>query len=145
MWEPIREIRERTSHETRQGTLGHSRLRSLSHCGLLRAYRVKLACTSRPQLSPSPPKKKKKCKKPPPLIIKINIRITRYYFQHKANTRKGERIVKQTGTQFQCVAVQGRGAQGGQYKVDYLQLFDFFNADLFLLRRDAGKDQDPRR
>ena len=43
------------------------------------------------------------------------------------------------------MAVQGRGAKGGQYKVDYLQLFDFFNAELSPLRRDAGKDQDPRR
>ena len=103
-------------------------------------------CKSRPELNP-PPKKKKKhsAKKPPQPIIKINIRITCDYFQYKANTRKGERIVKQTGTQFQCVAVQGRGATGGQYNVDYLQLFDFFNAELSPLRRDAGKDQDPRR
>ena len=28
---------EMSSHETRQGTLGHSRLSSLSHCGLILA------------------------------------------------------------------------------------------------------------
>ena len=31
---------ETSSHATRQGTLGHSRLSSLSHCGLILAYRV---------------------------------------------------------------------------------------------------------
>ena len=29
---------ETTSHATRQGTLGHSRLSSLSHCGLILAF-----------------------------------------------------------------------------------------------------------
>ena len=32
-----------SSHATRQGTLGYSRLSSLSHCGLLLADRVELA------------------------------------------------------------------------------------------------------
>ena len=35
-----------SSHATRQGTLSHSRLSSLSHCGLIRAYRVELVCAS---------------------------------------------------------------------------------------------------
>ena len=39
MWEPIRET---NSHTTRSGTLGHSRLSSLSHCGLILAERVEL-------------------------------------------------------------------------------------------------------
>ena len=32
--------RETSSHATRQGTLGHSRLSLLSHCGLILAQRV---------------------------------------------------------------------------------------------------------
>ena len=35
--------RETSSHATRQGKLGHSRLSSLSHCGLILALRVELA------------------------------------------------------------------------------------------------------
>ena len=35
-----------SSHATRQGTLGHRRLSSLNHCGLILAYRVELGCTS---------------------------------------------------------------------------------------------------
>ena len=34
---------ETSSHATRQGTLGHSRLSSLSHCGLIMAYKVEFA------------------------------------------------------------------------------------------------------
>ena len=37
---------ETSSHATRQGTLGHSRLSSLSHCGLILALRVELVCAS---------------------------------------------------------------------------------------------------
>ena len=37
---------ETSSHATRQGILGHSHLSSLSHCGLILAYRVELVCTS---------------------------------------------------------------------------------------------------
>ena len=37
---------ETTSHATRQETLGHGRLSSLSHCGLLLALRVELLCAS---------------------------------------------------------------------------------------------------
>ena len=37
---------ETSSHATRQGTLGHSSLSSLSHCGLILAYRVELVCVS---------------------------------------------------------------------------------------------------
>ena len=33
---------ETSSHTTRQETLGHSRLSSLSHCGLILALRVEL-------------------------------------------------------------------------------------------------------
>ena len=44
-----------SSHATRQGALGHSRLRLQSHCGLILAYRVKLVCASY-----SLPKKKKR-------------------------------------------------------------------------------------
>ena len=32
------------SHATRKGTLGHSRLSSLSHCGLILAKQVELVC-----------------------------------------------------------------------------------------------------
>ena len=35
---------ETSSHATRHGTLGHSLLNSLSHCGLIQAYRVELVC-----------------------------------------------------------------------------------------------------
>ena len=35
---------ETSSHATRQGTLGHSRLSSLNHCGLMLAQRVDLVC-----------------------------------------------------------------------------------------------------
>ena len=37
---------ETSSHTTRQGTLGYSRLKSLSHCGLILAKRVELMCAS---------------------------------------------------------------------------------------------------
>ena len=37
---------ETSSHATRQETLGHSRLCSLSHCGLILAYTVELVCLS---------------------------------------------------------------------------------------------------
>ena len=37
---------EMSSHATRQGTLGHDRLSSLSHGGLIMALRVKLVCAS---------------------------------------------------------------------------------------------------
>ena len=37
---------EMSSHATGQGILGHSRLSSLSHCGLILAYRVELVCAS---------------------------------------------------------------------------------------------------
>ena len=46
---------ETSSHATRQGKLGHSRLSSPSHCGLILAYRVELVCASY-----SPLKKEKK-------------------------------------------------------------------------------------
>ena len=36
---------ETSSRATRQGTLGHSRLSWLSHCGLILAYGVELVCT----------------------------------------------------------------------------------------------------
>ena len=35
-----------SSHATHQGTLGHSRLSSLSHCGLILALRVELVRAS---------------------------------------------------------------------------------------------------
>ena len=37
---------ETSSHVTRQGIFGHSRLNSLSHCGLILTYRVELGCAS---------------------------------------------------------------------------------------------------
>ena len=37
---------ETSSHVTCQGTVGHSRLSSLSHCALILAYRVELVCAS---------------------------------------------------------------------------------------------------
>ena len=39
-------IQETSSHASRQGTLGHSRLSSLSHCGLILAERVELVFAS---------------------------------------------------------------------------------------------------
>ena len=45
---------ETSSHATRQETLGHSRLNSLSHCGLILAERVELVCATQ-----SPLEKKK--------------------------------------------------------------------------------------
>ena len=46
---PLSRHRERTyletsSRATRQGTLDHSHFSSLSHCGLILAYRVELVC-----------------------------------------------------------------------------------------------------
>ena len=41
---------ETGSHATRQGTLSHSRLSSLSHCGLILAWRVELLWTNWSQL-----------------------------------------------------------------------------------------------
>ena len=41
MW---KHIRETSSHANCQGTLGHSRLRSLSHCGLILARPKKWNC-----------------------------------------------------------------------------------------------------
>ena len=38
--------REMSSHATRQGTLGHSRFRSLVLCALILAWRVELVCAS---------------------------------------------------------------------------------------------------
>ena len=37
---------ETSSHAGRQGALGHSRLSSLSHCGLILTKRVELVCAS---------------------------------------------------------------------------------------------------
>ena len=37
---------ETSSHATRQGTLGHSLLSSLSHCGLILAQKVELVGAS---------------------------------------------------------------------------------------------------
>ena len=37
---------ETSSHATRQGTFGYSRLSSLSHCGLILAKRAELVCAS---------------------------------------------------------------------------------------------------
>ena len=37
---------ETNSHASRLGTLGHSRLSSLSHCGLILAKRVELVCVN---------------------------------------------------------------------------------------------------
>ena len=46
-WHSVGTNQETSSHATRQRTLGHSRLSSLSHCGLiLRAEGVKLVCAS---------------------------------------------------------------------------------------------------
>ena len=42
----VRTYQETSWHASHQGTLGHSRLSSLSHCGLVLAYTVKLVCTS---------------------------------------------------------------------------------------------------
>ena len=38
----VRTYQEMSSHATRQGTLSHSHLSSLSHCGLILAYKVEL-------------------------------------------------------------------------------------------------------
>ena len=38
--------RETSLHATRQGTLGHSHLSSLNHCGLILAEGVELVCAS---------------------------------------------------------------------------------------------------
>ena len=35
---------ETSSHATRQGTLGHSRLNSLNHCGMMLAQILDLEC-----------------------------------------------------------------------------------------------------
>ena len=40
----VETYQETSSRTTRQGTLGHSRLSSLSHCGLILAQRVELVC-----------------------------------------------------------------------------------------------------
>ena len=39
-------FRETSSHATRQGTLGYSRLSSLSHFGLILAHGVEVVCAS---------------------------------------------------------------------------------------------------
>ena len=36
-WQSVGTYQETSSHATRQGTLGHSRLSSMSHCGLILA------------------------------------------------------------------------------------------------------------
>ena len=36
-WQGVGTYQETSSHANRQGTLGHSRLSSLSHCGLILA------------------------------------------------------------------------------------------------------------
>ena len=41
---------ETSLHATRRGTLSHSRLSSLSHCGLILAYRVESVCASESSL-----------------------------------------------------------------------------------------------
>ena len=51
---------ETSSHATRQGILGLSRLSSMSHCGLILALRVKLVGTSYSPLNKEKKKKKKK-------------------------------------------------------------------------------------
>ena len=45
-----RAYQEMSTHATHQETLGHSRLSSLSHCGLILAHRVKLVCASKSSL-----------------------------------------------------------------------------------------------
>ena len=42
----VRTYQETSSHATRQRTPGHSRLSSLSHCGLILAQLVELVCAS---------------------------------------------------------------------------------------------------
>ena len=49
---------EISSYATHEGTLGHSRLSLLSHCGQILAYRVELVCAV---ISPSK-KEEKKCR-----------------------------------------------------------------------------------
>ena len=41
---------ETSLHATRRGTLSHSRLSSLSHCGLILVYRVESVCASESSL-----------------------------------------------------------------------------------------------
>ena len=41
-WHSVGTYPETSSHATCQGTIGHSRLSSLSHCGLILAQRVEL-------------------------------------------------------------------------------------------------------
>ena len=48
---------ETSSHATRQGTLGHSRLSSLSHCGLILVFK-KSGISARELISSSKKKKK---------------------------------------------------------------------------------------
>ena len=42
----VETYQETSSHASRRGTLGHSRLSSLSHCALILAKRVELVCES---------------------------------------------------------------------------------------------------
>ena len=42
----VRTYQEMSSQATRQGTLGHSHLSLLSHCGLILALRVELMCVN---------------------------------------------------------------------------------------------------
>ena len=51
---------ETSSHATCQGTFGHSRLSSLSHCGRILALAVELACASKSPLRNEKKKEKKK-------------------------------------------------------------------------------------
>ena len=46
----LRTYRKTSSHATCQGTLGHSRLSSLCHCGLILAERMELVCANRSAL-----------------------------------------------------------------------------------------------
>ena len=48
---------ETSSHAACQGTFGHSRLSSLSHCGLILVQKVELVCAS---LSPLKKRKEKR-------------------------------------------------------------------------------------
>ena len=43
-WHSVGTYQEMSSHTTRQGTLCHRRLSSLSHCRLILAYREELVC-----------------------------------------------------------------------------------------------------
>ena len=42
----VETYQETSSQATRQGTLGHSHLSSLSHCGLILALGVELVCAN---------------------------------------------------------------------------------------------------